>query len=169
LLNAVMEINTDRRETAVKRIKELVGDLNGKVIGLLGLSFKPNTDDMRDAPSITIVQGLQAEGALVRAYDPVAMEIAGPQLPGVEMRPDPYSLAEGCDALIVLTEWNEFKQLDKERVRGLLRQPVLFDGRNIYEPAEMAELGFIYRGVGRGYGAESNDATTAQSVITSGN
>jgi UDPglucose 6-dehydrogenase len=156
LLNAVMEINTDRRETAVQRIRELVGDLNGKVIGLLGLSFKPNTDDMRDAPSITIAQCLQAEGALVRAYDPVAMEIACPQLPGVEMRSDPYSLAEGCDALVVLTEWNEFKQLDKARVRGLMRQPILFDGRNIYEPAEMVTLGFIYRGVGRGYAAVGN-------------
>jgi UDPglucose 6-dehydrogenase len=111
---------------------------------------------MRDAPSITIAQGLQAEGARVRAYDPVAMEIAAPQLPGVEMCPDPYSLAEGCDVLVVLTEWNEFKQLDKVRVRGLMRQPVLFDGRNIYEPAEMACLGFTYRGVGRGYAASGN-------------
>jgi UDPglucose 6-dehydrogenase len=162
LLNAVMEINTDRRETAVQRIRELVGDLNGKVIGLLGLSFKPNTDDMRDAPSITIAQCLQAEGAQVRAYDPVAMEIAGPQLPGVEMRFDPYSLAEGCDVLVVLTEWNEFKQLDKARVCGLMRQPVLFDGRNIYEPAEMVELGFTYRGVGRGYAAMGNNGSAAE-------
>jgi UDPglucose 6-dehydrogenase len=151
LLHAVMEINTDRREMAVARIKELMGDLHGKVIGLLGLSFKPNTDDMRDAPSVPIAQGLQAEGALVRAYDPVAMAIAQPLLPGVEMMPDPYTLAEGCDALVVITEWNEFKQLDMGRVRQLVRQPVLFDGRNIYEPGEMAGLGFTYRGVGRGY------------------
>jgi len=153
LLNAVMEINTDRRETAVQRIRELVGDLHGKVIGLLGLSFKPNTDDMRDAPSITIAQGLQSQGAQVRAYDPVAMEIAGPQLPGVEMQPDPYTLAEGCDALVV---------------RKLMRQPVLFDGRNIYEPAEMAELGFIYRGVGRGYATEENEASAENNNISSG-
>jgi UDPglucose 6-dehydrogenase len=158
LLNAVMEINTDRRDMAVARIKELMGDLHGKVIGLLGLSFKPNTDDMRDAPSITIAQGLQAEGARVRAYDPVAMAIAQPLLPGVEMMPDPYTLADGCDALVVMTEWNEFKQLDMERVRRSVRQPVLFDGRNIYEPETMAELGFIYRGVGRGYSAAGNGA-----------
>ena len=156
LLHAVMEINTDRRDMAVARIKELMGDLHGKVIGLLGLSFKPNTDDMRDAPSITIAQGLQAEGALVRAYDPVAMAIAQPLLPGVEMMSDPYTLADGCDALVVMTEWNEFKQLDMERVRRLVHQPVLFDGRNIYEPETMAGLGFIYRGVGRGYSAAGN-------------
>ena len=156
LLHAVMEINTDRRDMAVARIKELMGDLHGKVIGLLGLSFKPNTDDMRDAPSITIAQGLQAEGALVRAYDPVAMAIAQPLLPGVEMMSDPYTLADGCDALVVMTEWNEFKQLDMERVRRLVHQPVLFDGRNIYEPETMAGLGFIYRGVGRGYTVAGN-------------
>jgi UDPglucose 6-dehydrogenase len=168
LLNAVMEINTDRRDMAVNRIRELMGDLRGKVVGLLGLSFKPNTDDMRDAPSITITQGLQAEGALVRAYDPVAMEIAHLLLPGVEMMPDPYTLAEGCDALVVLTEWNEFKQLDKARLRELMRQPVLFDGRNIYEAGEMAELGFIYRGVGRGYAAAGNDANAEHSNLPPG-
>ena len=156
LLNAVMEINCDRRTMAVERIRELAGNLDGKVVGLLGLSFKPNTDDMRDAPSISIAQGLQAEGARVRAYDPVAMGIAAPQLPGVEMCSDPYNLAEGCDVLVVMTEWNEFKQLDKARVCELMRQPVLFDGRNIYEPDEMARLGFTYRGVGRGYAAEGN-------------
>jgi UDPglucose 6-dehydrogenase len=151
LLYTVMEINDDRREMAVDHIKDLVGDVKGKVIGLLGLSFKPNTDDMRDAPSITISQRLQAEGAIVRAYDPVAMEVASALLPDVQMLPDPYSMAEGCDALVVITDWNEFKQLDKQRLRDLMRHPVIYDGRNIYEPDEMAEYGFIYRGVGRGY------------------
>ena len=151
LLYTVMEINDDRREMAFAHIKELVGDLQGKLIGLLGLSFKPNTDDMRDAPSISIAQKLLAEGAIVRAYDPVAMEIAQPLLPGVEMMPDPYTMAKGCDALVVVTEWNEFKQLDRSRLCGLMRKPVLFDGRNIYEPDEMVKSGFIYRGVGRGY------------------
>lgn len=150
LLYAVMEINDDRREMAVEYIKEMVGDLQGKVIGLLGLSFKPNTDDMRDAPSITIAQKLQAAGAIVRAYDPVAMNVAQTLLPGVEMMPDPYTLAQGCDALAVLTGWNEFMQLDKPRLRDLMNQPILYDGRNIYEPDEMAKCGFIYRGVGRG-------------------
>jgi UDPglucose 6-dehydrogenase len=155
LLYTVMEINDDRREMAVDHIKEMVGDLEGMVIGLMGLSFKPNTDDMRDAPSITIAKNLQAEGAVVRAYDPVAMEVAHPLLPGVEMMPDPYALAEGCDALVVMTEWNEFKQLDRPRLHDLMRQPIVYDGRNIYEPGEMVKTGFIYRGVGRGYNGVS--------------
>jgi len=151
LLYTIMEINDDRREMAVAHIKEMLGDLNGKVIGLLGLSFKPNTDDMRDAPSITVAQKLQAGGAIIRAYDPVAMEVARPLLSGVEMMPDPYTLAKDCDAIVVMTEWNEFKQLDRARIRDLMHQPVIYDGRNIYEPAEMVRAGFIYRGVGRGY------------------
>ena len=116
LLYAVMEINDDRRPMAVSRIREMLGDLSGKVIGLLGLSFKPNTDDMRDAPSIDIAQALMAGGAHVRGYDPVAIDVARPLLPDVEMCPDPYTMAEGADALIVITEWNEFKNLDLERV-----------------------------------------------------
>jgi UDPglucose 6-dehydrogenase len=150
LLYTVMEINDDRREMVINHIKEMVGNLKGKVIGLLGLSFKPNTDDMRDAPSITIAQKLQSEGAIIRAYDPVAMEVAKPLLPAVEMMTDPYSLAEGSDALVVVTEWNEFKQLDKSRIHDLMHQPNFYDGRNIYEPDEMVKYGFIYRGVGRG-------------------
>jgi len=151
LLHAVMEINDDRRGMAVRRLKEMLGGLQGKTVGLMGLSFKPNTDDMRDAPSIMIAQRLLTAGAKVKAYDPVAMDLAHPQMPGVEMSPDPYHLAEGCDALMIVTEWNEFKQLDLERVRQSMRQPYIFDGRNIYDPDEMKELGFHYRGMGRGY------------------
>ncbi len=151
LLNAVMEINNDRRPMAVVRLTEMLGDLSGKVIGLLGLSFKPNTDDMRDAPAITISDALLAGGAAVRGYDPVAMSVAKASLPSVEMCSDPYTMAEGCDALVVVTEWNEFKQLDLERIRNLMRRPVVFDGRNIYDPAIMRQLGFEYRGVGRGF------------------
>ena len=151
LLTAVMEINHDRRKIAIGHIKELLGDLAGKQICLLGLSFKPNTDDMRDAPAITIARGLMAGGAHLRAYDPVAMEIARPLLPEVQMMSDPYSAAEGCDALVIVTEWNEFKQLDLQRLHGLLRQPLIFDGRNIYDPAYVRSLGFTYRAVGRGY------------------
>jgi len=150
LLYAVMEINDDRREMVISHLKEMVGDLKGKLIGILGLSFKPNTDDMRDSPSITIAQKLKEEGATVKAYDPVAMEVAAPMLPGVEMMHDPYTLAEGCDAIVVMTAWNEFMQLDRVRLRDLMRQPILYDGRNIYEPDEMRKSGFIYRGVGRG-------------------
>jgi UDPglucose 6-dehydrogenase len=165
LLHAVMEINNDRRPMAVNRLKEILTSLGGLTIGLLGLSFKPNTDDMRDAPAIDIAKSLQAEGASVRAYDPVAMAVAAPLMPGVEMFPDPYSMAEGCDALMVITEWNEFKQLDLERVKQLMKQPVLFDGRNIYEPTKMQRLGFIYRGFGRGYNGHLNNAKAEKEAL----
>lgn len=165
LLYTVMDINDDRREMAVSHIKEMVGDLKGKVIGLLGLSFKPNTDDMRDAPSISIAQMLQAEGATIRAYDPVAMEVAKILLPKVEMMPDPYSVAQGCDGLVIMTEWNEFKQLDKPRLRDLMRHPVVYDGRNIYEPDEMTKCGFIYRGVGRGYKVLDVEVGAGHSIL----
>ncbi len=165
LLHAVMEINDDRRPMAVNRVMEMVGDLTGKKIGLLGLSFKPNTDDMRDAPSITIAESLLSYGAHVCAFDPVAMEVAQPLLPEVEMCPDPYTLAEGCDAIMVITEWNEFKHLDLERVRDSMNQPVVFDGRNIYEPDFMTQLGYYYRGLGRGYdGAKIEDHTRTEFV-----
>ena len=165
LLNAVMEINNDRRPMAVSRLKEMIGELNGYTIGLLGLSFKPNTDDMRDAPSIDIAKSLQEEGAKVRAFDPVAMDVAKDLMPGVEMASDPYSMAEGCDALLVMTEWNEFKHLDLERIHELMKQPVLFDGRNIYEPEKIRSLGFMYRGFGRGYDVHLDNARQEQDVV----
>jgi len=151
LLQAVMDINDDRRPVSVNRLQEMVGDLQGKKIGLLGLSFKPNTDDMREAPSIEIARALVSRGALVKAYDPVAMDVASELLPEIEMLPDPYTLAEGCDALMIITEWNEFKQLDLLRVHALMRHPVILDGRNIYNPEQMKKFGFYYRGFGRGY------------------
>jgi len=152
LLRAVMDINKDRRRMAVARIKEMLGeDLHGKTIGMFGLSFKPNTDDMRDAPSIDIAKSFLELGASVRAYDPVAMDNAKPLLPEVQMMPDPYTVAQDADAIVVNTEWNEFKQVDLERIREGMKTPVIFDGRNIYEPDKMKELGFKYRGVGRGY------------------
>jgi UDPglucose 6-dehydrogenase len=158
LLRAVMDINDDRRRMAILHLQEMVGEFRGKTVGLLGLSFKPNTDDMRDAPAVTLAQKLLAHGATVRAYDPVAMDIARAILPDVEMMRDPYALAEGCDALMVITEWNEFKQLDLNRIYGLMRRPVIFDGRNIYDLREMANLGFHYRGVGRGYDWNKEEA-----------
>jgi UDPglucose 6-dehydrogenase len=151
LLHAVMDINNDRRPMAVNNLKEMVGDFKGKIIGLLGLSFKPNTDDMRDAPSLDIAQSLLNQGATVRAYDPVAMEVAKPMLTEIEMVNDPYILADGADALIVVTEWNEFKQLDLERVRDCMAEPVILDGRNIYDIDKLESLGFKYRGLGRGF------------------
>lgn len=153
LLHSVMEINANRRLMAVEQAKSLLesDDLSGKVIGMLGLSFKPNTDDMRDAPSVTIAKLLQKAGAMVKAFDPIAMEEAATMLPNVEMVDNPYTLAEGCDLLMITTEWNEFRQLDLERIKKAMNSAVLFDGRNIYDPKKMVEIGFKYRGVGRGY------------------
>ena len=151
ILNSVMDINYERRKEAVAHIEAMTEGVNGKTIGLLGLAFKPNTDDMRDAASVDIAQELTAAGAKVRAFDPVAMDVAGALLPAVEMCPDPYTMSQGCDALMVITEWNEFKQLDLEKIKGLLNSPVIFDGRNIYEPSVMSAMGFKYRGMGRGF------------------
>jgi UDPglucose 6-dehydrogenase len=152
ILNEVMNVNYDRRKEVTKHVENMLGgSLKGKTIGLLGLAFKPNTDDMRDAPATDISADLIAAGAKVRGYDPVSMEVARPMLPNVELCKDPYEMAKGCDALIVVTEWNEFKQLDLDKVKELLKTPVIFDGRNIYEPARMREIGFTYRAIGRGY------------------
>jgi UDPglucose 6-dehydrogenase len=149
ILNTVMDVNYDRRRDVVKWTEKMVGSFKGKTIGLFGLAFKPNTDDMRDAPSIDIAQELTAAGAAVRGYDPVAMEVARGILPAVQMFDDPYEAAKGCDAVIVVTEWNEFKQLDLEKLKGLLKQPVIMDARNIYDPAVMKAMGFTYRAIGR--------------------
>lgn len=152
ILDSAMRVNYDRRKSAVKRTEELLGgSLKGKTVGLLGLAFKPNTDDMRDAPSIDIARELIEGGARVRGYDPVAMEVARPLLPALEFCDNPYDMAAGCDALIVVTEWNEFKQLNLEKVKSLLKSPIIFDGRNIYDPTLMKEMGFEYRSIGRGF------------------
>ena len=159
LLQAVMDINDDRRRLLVEKIRESVGGFEGKVIGVLGLTFKPNTDDLRDAPALDIAERLLKDGATVRAYDPVGMPGAAKLMPAIEMAEDAYALAEGADALVICTEWNEFKQLDLQRIKGLLRNPVVVDGRNIYEPFNMAQLGFTYLAMGRGYndGKPMND------------
>jgi UDPglucose 6-dehydrogenase len=152
LLHAVMEINAYQRQAVIHKLEEALGDLRNKTVGILGLAFKPNTDDMREAPSEHIARMLHSVGARIRAYDPVAMKVAARMIPDVELMDDPYALARGCDAIVVVTEWNEFKHLDLARIRDLMNQPVLIDGRNIYNPDTMKELGFHYRGVGRGYG-----------------
>ncbi len=152
MLRAVMEINYDQRKRFVTKLRHILGGFRGRTVGVLGLSFKPNTDDMRDAPSIEIIHLLLYEGAEVKAYDPEAMENAHRILgDGITYCNDPYEVAEGTDALLLVAEWNEFKQLDMERVKELMRQPVLMDGRNVYDPQRMRELGFTYRGMGRGY------------------
>jgi UDPglucose 6-dehydrogenase len=149
ILNSVMDVNYERRSNAVKHVEKLVGGLENKVVGLLGLAFKENTDDMRYAASIDIADGLIKAGATVRGYDPVARQTAAPHMPAVNIYDDPYKMAEGCDALIVVTPWNEFKQLDLEKIKGLLKSPIIYDGRNIYEPNRMKEMGFTYKAVGR--------------------
>ncbi len=151
ILQAVMDINDDRRRLLVEKIREGVGDFEGKVIGILGLTFKPNTDDLREAPALDIAKRLLEGGAKVSAYDPVGMPGAAKLMPEIDMVEDPYALAEASDALVICTEWNEFKQLDLQRIKDLLRNPIVIDGRNIYEPHEMAQLGFTYLAVGRGY------------------
>lgn len=152
LLQAVMDINADKRREVVNKARQLLGDLKGQTIALLGLAFKPNTDDMRDAPSIDIATLLLAEGAQVKAYDPVAMSAAARILPPqVELAENAYACASGANALIIVTDWNEFKQLDLPRLKPLMKTPILIDGRNIYEPHIARQAGFIYRGIGRGY------------------
>jgi UDPglucose 6-dehydrogenase len=151
ILQAVTHVNYELRKRVVQKLRDLLGGLRGKTICMLGLAFKPNTDDMRDAPSISLVHMIQHEGGQIRAYDPVAMTNAERMLDGVEFCDSAYAAATGADAVILVTEWNEFKQLDMARLKGLMRQPVLLDGRNIYDPVRMSELGFTYRGMGRGY------------------
>jgi UDPglucose 6-dehydrogenase len=152
LLQAVMDINADQRNHIVSKVRELVGgSVKGKKIGVLGLAFKPNTDDMRDAPAIDIINALESEGASILAYDPVAMSVAKQMMPNLKTVDNPYDAAAGCDALILLTEWNEFKQLDFYKLKTAMKSPALIDARNVYEPDKMAQAGFNYRGVGRGY------------------
>jgi UDPglucose 6-dehydrogenase len=149
LLHAVLDINRDQRRLAVDKLRECLGTLRGQVIGLLGLAFKPNTDDLRQAPSLEIAADLISRGATVRAYDPAANAKAKALLPEIEYRRDAYAVARGADALLVVTEWNEFRQLDMARLKRTMRRPVIVDGRNIYDPLTMRELGFVYLGIGR--------------------
>jgi UDPglucose 6-dehydrogenase len=152
LLRAVMDINRDQRRQVIHKLRALLGKLDEKVVGVLGLAFKPNTDDMREAPSVELIHLLQSEGARVRVYDPVAMVNADRYLLNVILCQDAYEAAQGADALVVITEWNEFKHLSLPRLKDLMRQPIVVDGRNVYDPEEMKALGFVYRGMGRGYG-----------------
>jgi UDPglucose 6-dehydrogenase len=159
MLNAVMEINHDQRRLVVNKLSSILGSLRGCTIGILGLAFKPNTDDMREAPSIDIIRWITSQGAMVRVYDPVATQTAqealtreGIRLDVVTFCDNAYAVAEEADALVIVTEWNEFKSLDMLQIRNAMRRPVLIDGRNIYEAAEMTRVGFVYRGMGRGSG-----------------
>ena len=150
LLQAVADINADQRRWPVDKLQAIYGSLRGRTVALLGLAFKPNTDDMREAPSIEIARLLLESGAHVTAYDPVAADAARRMIPsGVAICADPYAAAQGADAAILVTEWDEFKQLDLLRLKAKMKSPVVVDGRNLYEPQIMEGLGFTYRGVGR--------------------
>ncbi|MGE0748599.1 MAG: UDP binding domain-containing protein, partial [Rhodospirillales bacterium] len=150
IVETVVAVNDARKELMADRVVAACGgSVAGKTIAILGLTFKPNTDDMREAPSLEILPRLRQAGATVRAYDPQGMAEARHLLAGVEFGDDPYAIMKGADALVIVTEWNEFRALDLRRVRALLKQPVLIDLRNIYKPDEMAEAGFDYHSVGR--------------------
>ena len=151
LVETAAAVNEDRKRAMAARVLEaLGGSAAGRTVAVLGLAFKPNTDDMREAPSLELVPALQAAGAAVRAYDPQAMETAGPLLPGVTWCADAYEAAAGADCAVLMTEWNEFRGVDLDRLRAVMAAPVLLDLRNVYKPAEMAAAGFAYRGVGKG-------------------
>ena len=149
IVDAVIEVNRRQRAAMVPKIEKLVGEIHGKTIAVLGLSFKPQTDDMREAPSLDIIRDLLERGATVRAYDPVAMPEAAKIMPDIVYAEDEYAAVSGADALVFVTEWNQFRALDMKRVRELMRSPKIADLRNIYEPVAMRELGFDYIGVGR--------------------
>ncbi len=149
IASAAARVNTQQRQRMVEKIRGALGGVKGKTLGLLGLSFKPNTNDLREAPALAIAQQLMKEGAVIRAYDPAALEEGSKLLPGLVPCKDAYDTAEGSDALIIMTEWNQFRNLDFDRLKTALRRPLLIDLRNVYDPARIAGFGFHYVSVGR--------------------
>jgi UDPglucose 6-dehydrogenase len=150
IIEAVLRVNDNIKERMVRKVIRTLRSVKGKTIAVLGLAFKPETDDMRDSPTIPLINGLQKEGATIRAYDPQAMENAGRMFRDVVFCKDAYDAAEGADALVIATEWNEFRALKLERIRTQLKQPVIIDLRNVYDPRRMKAEGFTYVSVGRG-------------------
>jgi len=145
----VQEINKTQKERFVKKIEHALWNVKGKTIAILGLSFKPNTDDIRFAPSIDIIQMLQRDGAKINAYDPHAMDKMSKVLPKVKYCSSSYEAADGADALVIITEWSEFKELDLVKIKELLNDPIIVDGRNIYDADTMRKLGFKYVCIGK--------------------
>jgi UDPglucose 6-dehydrogenase len=148
LMHAVQRVNQRQPRVVVEKLRYLVGSLQGKTIGILGLSFKPGSNDMLEARSVEVVRLLQDNGCRVKAYDPVAMEEASRIMPGVTYCEDAYKVANGCDALILVTEWDEFKELNLKKIASLMARPVMVDSRNLYNPEEMIRAGFLYDGIG---------------------
>ena len=149
LLKAVKNINEEQKDFILKKLKDVLWILKDKTIGVLGLSFKPNTDDIRNAPSLDLINALQTEGAKIKVYDPQAMEKAKGILRQVRFCQDPYEVCRGSDCLLIVTEWDEFKELDFAKVKKLLKRPFIVDGRNIYEPQKLKKQGFTYISIGR--------------------
>lgn len=149
ILDAVEKVNQKQKLSLIPKIQKLVPDLKEKTIAVWGLAFKPKTDDIREAPALVLIQELQRLGANIKAFDPVAQENAKHILSNIEYSQNPYDALKDADALVIVTEWDEFRELDKEKLKSLLRQPNVIDGRNIWDPKEMKELGFNYIGVGR--------------------
>ena len=178
LLRAVMDINHDQRRLVVTKLTSILNSVRGGTIGILGLAFKPNTDDMREAASVDIIRWITNQGATVRVYDPVAtdtgreaLELEDVRMEAIIFCKNAYEVAEGADALVIVTEWNEFKSLDMYQIKNAMHHPVLIDGRNIYEASEMKRLGFTYRGIGRGTGPDpsvlpSGDSTSTQPLLS---
>jgi UDPglucose 6-dehydrogenase len=150
LIETTVRVNETRKRAMARKVTSLLGgEVDGKTIAFLGLTFKPNTDDMREAPALDIIPALQAQGARIQAYDPEGMEEAGKLLDGVEFRPGPYEAVEAADAVVIVTEWDQFRALDLDRIKLLMKRPFLIDLRNIYRPAEMRARGFTYASIGR--------------------
>lgn len=150
IIEAVERVNVEQKLLPLKKLKTLLPTLKGKKIAVWGLAFKPGTDDMREAPSLTVIKELQKAGARIQAFDPVAETKAKTLLKGVKFFDAAYKALTGCHALLILTEWNEFRELDKKKIKEFLKEPNVVDGRNIYEPEEMRRLGFNYLSIGRG-------------------
>jgi UDPglucose 6-dehydrogenase len=150
IVEAVMSVNDNRKRAMARKVVSAVGgSLRGKTVAVLGLTFKPETDDMRDAPSIPLVTGLLDMGAKVRAHDPVGIEQAKKELPDIGYFDDPYECAEGADAIVLVTEWVQYRAMDLVRLKEVMAHPVVVDLRNVYRPDEMAEHGFVYESIGR--------------------
>ncbi len=161
IIDAVLEVNEATQRRMLEKIESALGIFEGKTVAVLGLSFKPDTDDIRESPALPIVEGLSAGGAAVRAYDPEAMDACRERFPDVVYCQDPYQAADGADALVIMTEWNQFRALELGRLKQLLNQPLVIDLRNIYQPAQMAAAGFRYISIGRPEGRGDQVAATA--------
>jgi UDPglucose 6-dehydrogenase len=164
IIEAVLEVNEETQKRMIVKIEDAMGEIAGKTVAVLGLSFKPNTDDIRESPALPIVQGLLDRGATVRAFDPEAMEGCKPLFPTVTYCDNAYEPAEGADALVIVTEWNQFRKLELDRLHQLLRRPLVIDLRNLYDPEKMASAGFRYVSIGRPEGVPETRPEAVPSI-----